>query len=124
MSARRNGNDQPIDAKVREQIRTDIDHNLIVEAGAGTGKTTSLVGRIVEILASGRSDVDGLGVITFTHKAAAELSARVRESLEKAIVKETNAERRRRLEAAAGGLYRARIETIHSFATNILRERP
>ena len=33
----------PIDQPIREQIRTDLDENLCVEAGAGTGKTTSLV---------------------------------------------------------------------------------
>ena len=62
--------------------------------------------------------------ITFTHKAAAELSARVREELEEAIPRETDPARRERLAAAARGLYRARIETIHSFATSLLRERP
>ena len=95
-----------------------------VEAGAGTGKTTSLVGRIVELLASGHATVDELAVITFTEKAAAELSARVREELEDAIADEGDDGRRERLAEAVRGLYRARIETIHAFATNLLRERP
>jgi ATP-dependent helicase/nuclease subunit A len=115
---------QPSDAKVREEIRTNVGENLLVEAGAGTGKTTSLIGRITEILASGHATVDELAVITFTHKAAAELSARVREELEEAILEESNPVRRERLDEAARSLYRARIETIHSFATSLLRERP
>lgn len=114
----------PTDAKVREQIRTSVTGNLLVEAGAGTGKTTSLVGRIVEILASGHATVDQLAVITFTNKAAAELSARVRERIEEAIPEESDEDRRERLAEAARGLYRARVETIHSFATSLLRERP
>ncbi len=75
----------PVDHAEREEIRTALDANLCVEAGAGTGKTTSLVERIVEVLASGRADAESLAVITFTEKAAAELSARVRERLEEAL---------------------------------------
>ena len=44
---------RPSTQAVRDEIRTNLDENLCVEAGAGTGKTTSLVGRIVEMLASG-----------------------------------------------------------------------
>src|SRR3954467_14223151 len=97
----------PTDAKVRDQIRTSGTETLLVEAGAGTGKTTSLVGRIVEILASGHATVDELAVITFTHKAAAELSARVRENLEEAISLEKEPDRAQHLAEAARGLYRA-----------------
>lgn len=114
----------PIDQPVRERIRTELGTNLCVEAGAGTGKTTSLVARIVELLAGGEADADGLVVITFTEKAAAELSARVREAIERGMATEQDAGRRERLEHAARALYRARIETIHTFAADILRERP
>jgi ATP-dependent helicase/nuclease subunit A len=101
-----------------------VGESLLVEAGAGTGKTTSLVGRVVEVLASGQATVDEIALITFTHKAAAELSARVREGLEEAVEAEGDEERRERLASAIRGLYRARVETIHSFATALLRERP
>jgi len=114
----------PVDGAARERIRTQVGQNMLVEAGAGTGKTTSLVARITEVLASGQATVDELAVITFTNKAAAELSARVRERLEEALGGETDPGRRARLAAAVRGLYRARIETIHSFATSLLRERP
>src|SRR6185437_2233981 len=57
-------------------------------------------------------------------KAAAELSSRVREQIEAAIPEETDPERRGHLERAARDLYRARLETIHSFAAALLRERP
>jgi ATP-dependent helicase/nuclease subunit A len=46
--------DQPSDQVARERIRTDLDRTLFVEAGAGTGKTTALVGRIAELVLSGR----------------------------------------------------------------------
>jgi ATP-dependent helicase/nuclease subunit A len=114
----------PVDEATRQEIRTRVGENLLVEAGAGTGKTTSLVGRITEILACGHATVDELAVVTFTHKAAAELSARVREQIEEAIPEEVDPARRERLVKAARGLYRARIETIHSFSISLLRERP
>ena len=114
----------PADHAVREEIRTNLDASLCVEAGAGTGKTTVLVDRIVEIVRRGRASVDGLAVITFTEKAAAELAARVRKALEKAAAAAADEAERRRLAAARRDLHRARIETIHAFAAGLLRERP
>src|SRR5438093_12986424 len=76
----------PADAAARERIESDLESNLCVEAGAGTGKTTVLVDRIVQILRRGFATIDEIAVITFTEKAAAELSARVREELEEALV--------------------------------------
>ena len=115
----------PVDQGVRDEIRTSLDENLCVEAAAGTGKTTVLVDRIVEVLRRGRASIDEIAVITFTEKAAAELAARVRDGLEKALAEaEPAGEEARRLREATLGLHRARIETIHAFAANLLRERP
>ncbi len=111
------------DQASRKRIEDDLDTNLCVEAAAGTGKTTVLVRRVVNLLASGRVNVDQLVVITFTEKAAAELSSRVRDELERRAMAAAGEERERLLRAAAD-LYRAHIETIHSFATALLRERP
>ena len=58
--------------------------SLVVEAAAGTGKTTELVNRIISILASGRTTVDRIVAVTFTDKAAGELKLRLRAELEKA----------------------------------------
>ena len=112
-----------IDQSARERIATSLDENLCVEAAAGTGKTTVLVDRVVNVIARGDVQVDELVVITFTEKAAAELATRVRDRLEEESARATG-EMRARLEAAARDLYRAHIETIHSFATALLRERP
>lgn len=115
----------PRDVAVRERIAASVDTSLCVEAGAGTGKTTVLVERIVEVLRSGRATVDQLAVITFAEKAAAELAVRVRERLEElATDADTPTDQQQRLRQATRDLYRARIETIHAFAANLLRERP
>ena len=63
-------------------------------------------------------------MITFTEKAAAELSTRVRDALERRAADAATGEERERVLAAARDLYRCHIETIHSFATSLLRERP
>ena len=111
------------DQAARDRIANNLDANLAVEAAAGTGKTTVLVDRVVKLLASGKVNVDQLVVITFTEKAAAELATRVRDELElRALTAE--GQERMRLLIASRDLYRAHIETIHSFATALLRERP
>ena len=46
-------------SRARAAIASALDETLVVEAAAGTGKTTELVGRIVRILASGRADSRG-----------------------------------------------------------------
>ena len=114
----------PADEETRREIRTSTDVSMCVEAGAGTGKTSVLVARVIELLRRGPHGVDDIAVMTFTDAAAAELAARVREGLESALNETTDEAERERLQDALTGLYRAQIETIHAFATNILRERP
>ncbi|MCA9752664.1 MAG: UvrD-helicase domain-containing protein, partial [Gemmatimonadetes bacterium] len=71
---------RPADAETRERIVEGIGTTFVVEAGAGTGKTTLLVDRVTELLARG-VPVTRLAVITFTRKAAAELVSRLGERL-------------------------------------------
>ena len=119
-----------IDAEVRERIRTSLDESLLIEAAAGTGKTTELVARIVNVLAAGRARVDQILAVTFTEKAAGELKLRLREGLERAR-QETpgghqgaSGERVRQLEHAIAHLEEAQVSTIHGFCADILHERP
>jgi ATP-dependent helicase/nuclease subunit A len=62
------------DADARRVIREDLDTSLLVEAAAGTGKTSSLVERMTALIRTGATTVDRLSAVTFTIKAAAELS--------------------------------------------------
>src|SRR5207253_675156 len=59
------------DQATRDRIRGDLDASLIVEAAAGTGKTTELVARIVALVRSGRTTLDRILSLTFTDLAAA-----------------------------------------------------
>ena len=72
------------DQRVRDRIRNDLDTTLIVEAAAGTGKTTALVNRIVAALAGARADLGRIVAVTFTEKAAGELKLRLRAEIESA----------------------------------------
>ena len=110
-----------IDTSARDAIRTELDVNMMVEAAAGTGKTTSLVTRIVELIRTGRSEIARIAAITFTVKAAAQLRERLHEKLEKARV-EASGEERERIAAAIDGLDRAFIGTTHAFCARMLAE--
>ncbi|HEX6939662.1 MAG TPA: UvrD-helicase domain-containing protein [Longimicrobiales bacterium] len=74
----------PPDQAHRERILNDLDTNLLVEAGAGSGKTTAMVGRMVALVRTGRAKVEEIAAVTFTRKAAAELRERFQVALEKA----------------------------------------
>jgi len=113
------------DAAARARIRDDLDATLFVEAAAGTGKTTCLVGRIVSLLRAGRGQLERIAAVTFTEKAAGEMKLRLRAEIERARSDPSaGAEGRRRLDAALEGLEGARIGTIHAFCGDLLRERP
>src|SRR3954454_14437458 len=115
---------QPLsDQSHRDAITGALDDKLVVEAAAGTGKTTELVGRIVRILASGRARVDNIVAVTFTEKAAGELKLRLREALDGARAAGAGAEREA-LNDALRSLEEAHVSTIHGFCAELLRERP
>lgn len=113
----------PPDQDQRDVILHDLDSTILVEAAAGTGKTTSMVGRMVNLLAAGKCSIDTLAAVTFTRKAAAELRARFQVGLERAH-HEASAAERHFLSKALDGIERCFIGTIHSFCARMLRERP
>ncbi len=114
---------RPGDTLARQRILKDLDATFVVEAAAGTGKTTALVGRILALITSGRARLAQVVAVTFTDKAAGEMKLRVRAGIEKAR-READGQVRVRLEHALQELEIARIGTIHSFCADLLRERP
>ena len=111
------------DAEARARIGDDLDTTFLVEAAAGTGKTTALVARIVEAVRRGRS-LARMVVVTYTDKASGELRLRLREELETARLDAPDPETRRRLLEGTRELEGAAIGTIHSFCADLLREWP
>jgi len=116
----------PADQRVRDRIRNDLDTTLIIEAAAGTGKTTALVSRIVAVLIAGLTTLDRVVAVTFTEKAAGELKLRLRSAIEGARNDSGDHDpvERGRLDLALEKLEEARIGTIHAFCADLLRERP
>jgi len=112
------------DAAARRKIVEDLDKTLFVEAGAGSGKTKSLVDRMIALLCAGRCGIGKLAAVTFTRKAAAELRGRFQIELERRLGRETNDQVKSRLEEALQNLEQCYIGTIHSFCAKLLRERP
>src|SRR5262245_4220315 len=112
------------DAAARRAIRESLADSLIVEASAGTCKTTELVARVVQVLAKGSTTVDKIVAVTFTHKAAGELKIRLRQELDRARSAARDERERERLEHALKALEEAAIGTIHGFCAQILRSRP
>ncbi len=115
----------PVDADVRKAIGEDLGATLFVEASAGTGKTTSLVQRATNLIATGTTTLDRVAAITFTEAAAAELRDRIRAELEKASGDgQRDQAEQDRCHQGIADLDQADISTLHSFAGNLLRERP
>ena len=118
---------KPADQAQRDRIVTDLDSNILVEAAAGTGKTTMMVQRMIALLRSGACNTSTLAAVTFTRKAAAELKGRFQAGLEKAAAEQVDKGSdgdAARLREALVSVDQAFIGTIHSFCARLLRERP
>ena len=127
----------------RFRVRTQLGVNMVVEAGAGTGKTTLLIDRLCFALLAQAIAATRLVALTFTEKAAAEIKTRLMLKLQTvlrgargepttdetldtllnyfAIERDTIAQR---AETALAQLDRSPIGTIHSFCADILRMYP
>ena len=126
----------------RTQVQTQLGINMVVEAGAGTGKTTLLIDRLCLAVLARNIKVEKLVALTFTEKAAAEIKTRFVSKLQHLIAAVKNKTKDRtltllrdhfsvsdedllsRAEAALARLDRASIGTIHGFCADILKAFP
>lgn len=112
------------DQAARDQIKVKHDQTLFVDAGAGTGKTTALVARVVCLVEEGRlASVRELAAITFTENAATELRTKIREALELAAQQPTG-DKAANCARALRELDDAAITTLHGFAARLLMDAP
>lgn len=144
-----NNQNQLPDRQVREQAETTFDRNVVVVAGAGTGKTTLLVNRLIHLLVKEPNPVamNRVVALTFTNKAATEMKIRLRERLRALANPNVDAagsadggavtlselreryrltaeEIRTRAGTALQDLEKSQIGTLHSFAAHLLRLHP
>jgi ATP-dependent helicase/nuclease subunit A len=109
----------------RSPIRQALGDTMVVEAAAGTGKTTELVARIVRVIETGTAAIGEIVAVTFGEKAAGELKLRIREELERARLGAAPASAEAaRLNRAVYDFEDAHVSTIHGFCAELLRERP
>lgn len=115
----------PRDQDSRDRIVSDLDHCLVVEAGAGSGKTTVLVNRLAALLTTGSARSEHIAAMTFTRKAAAELRERLLSELRRrAEAPDAEPQTRERLLTALAEQERMFVGTIHSFCALLLRLEP
>ncbi len=117
------------DEQSRATIISDLDRNLLVEAGAGSGKTHMMAARMAAGIASGKYQIEHMAAVTFTRKAASELRGRFQLALEEQLVSgiggvQLQPDQAARVHQALGNLERFVSGTIHSFCAHLLRERP
>jgi len=107
--------------KAQQRAITYKDGNLLVAAGAGSGKTAVLVERVISYITDTQDplDIDRLLVVTFTNAAAAEMRQRIAEALEQKIASEEDTAR---LKKQLSLLPRASISTLHAFCLDMVRQ--
>ncbi len=101
-----------LDNNQREAV--NCDRNVVVSAGAGSGKTTVLSKRYLRLIREGNATVESILTLTFTRKAAAEMYERIYSDM---LLNKDNpvvAEQAARFE-------KARISTLDSFSAEIVR---
>ena len=112
------------DEAARRRIVGELEINMLVEASAGTGKTSSLVDRIAALVSTGVARMSEIAAVTFTRKAASQLRDRLRMRLDRDLRLLAAGAPRERVAAARDEIDRAFLGTIHAFCARLLRERP
>ena len=87
----------------QQKVIDDLDHNIVLYASAGTGKTFTVAKRVHHIIESGKAKPEEILCLTFTIKAADEMKSDV-------------------LQYAGDVGANVLVSTIHSFAYQILKE--
>lgn len=105
-----------------QALSLDIEKNIALHAGAGSGKTRVLTRRFLRLLLEGNAKVDDIVAITFTKKAALEMKERVIELVNKFIEQEKDTKKREILKKIKEDIPLANISTFHSFCDTIVKE--
>ncbi len=104
----------------QKKILNARNHNILVSAAAGSGKTAVLVERIVRMISEGDHpmDIDRLLVVTFTRAAAAQMRERIAKAISARLLERPGDRHLQRQETL---LHHAQITTIDSFCSFLLR---
>ena len=112
------------DRECRQRIETEVNKNFFVEASAGSGKTTSLISRMIAMVRAGIK-IQEISAITYTKAAAKEFYVRFQERLDEESRKENNSQEERKLfEKALINIDLCFMGTIDAFSNMLLSEYP
>jgi ATP-dependent helicase/nuclease subunit A len=113
-----------VDERARARIAHDTGATLFVDAGAGSGKTKSLIDRVATLVLDDGVSLRNIAAVTFTEKAGAELRDRLRAEFERVWQHNKGSALGNRAAHALDDLDGAAIGTLHSFAQRILTMHP
>lgn len=113
----------------QERAATVLDRSMVVTAGAGSGKTRVLVERYLGLIdptgpSGAKATPDSVVAITFTNKAAQEMLDRIRKGIRERQTKAKGDGQRRLWQDLYEQTARARVQTIHSFCSQLVRDYP
>ena len=103
----------------QEKAIKERNKNIIISAAAGSGKTRVLVDRVISLMLDEKVPIDKMIIVTFTNKASIEMKDRIRQALEDQIENDIS---NKFLKDQLKLLKHAHIQTLHSFASDMLRE--
>ncbi len=103
--------------KAQEQVVNHDSGNILVSASAGSGKTHTMIERVIKLIVDGKARVDQILAATFTEKAASDM----KEKLKKALIKKYEQTNDARLIKELNRIATADICTIDSFCARLVR---
>ena len=106
--------------ELKEEQKRVVFHDegdLLVSASAGSGKTFTVIRRLIRLIVEGKARVGEILAVTFTEKAAAEMKAKLQNALAEAIAAGNTG-----LKEQFGEVYTADICTVHAFCGRLLRK--
>ena len=98
------------------------ERNILVSASAGSGKTTVLIARLMDLVMKDHVSIDSILAMTFTEAAANEMKKRLATELQKALTAARTEEEKSYITRQLTGIQTAHISTIHSFCLSIIQE--
>jgi ATP-dependent helicase/nuclease subunit A len=102
----------------------EFDSDLLVNAGAGTGKTSVLTDKYLKLLEDRRAKVSEIVAITFTKKAAVEMRDRIQKKIGEKCEQTPDPEKTAFWRSHLDEVENARIMTFHSLCLSLIREYP
>ena len=96
--------------------------NILVSASAGSGKTTVLIARLMDLVMKDHVSIEAILAMTFTEAAANEMKKRLASELNKAYAEASDEEERAYITKQLTSIQTAHISTIHSFCLSIIQD--